>query len=200
MDAEGNFLRIRENPHRERTASTLDVLRKDVYLTGSSVTVRKGMYAEFPELLDDVVNEDKVTAFRCSFFGGAIYLDEPLVRYREGVGVATMGGAILSGRDDPEKELRYMRMVYTRRASVLEQAQTDCGGQMLAGKVPANVMDALRLLRKQTGQVLAFLQRPGISKLPALVAGAGMSRKAVKIAVLALMPGCYRRYKLKRQR
>lgn len=200
MDADGNFIRIRANPHRDHTQSPLEILRRDVYLTGASVTVRKQLYSDFPPLSDDVVNEDKVTAFRCAFSGGAIYLEEPLVRYREGLGAATMGGAILTGRDDPEKELRYMRMIYLRRKQVLAQARVDCGSPALVGKVEAIVVHELMRLVKRTDQVLAFLDRPGFLRFPALLSGAGLTRKAVKIAVLALAPTLFRRYKLRRRR
>lgn len=200
MDPDGNFIRIRANPHRDHTQVPLEILRRDVYLTGASVTVRKSLYSDFPPLADEVINEDKVTAFRCSFFGGAIYLDEPLVRYREGLGAATMGGAILSGRDDPDKELRYMRMIYSRRASVLAQAELDCESRSLAGKVTDAIRQELQALRRRTDQVLDFLDRPRIGKLPGLFAGAGWTRKAVKIALLGLAPVLYRRYKLRRRR
>lgn len=197
MDADGNFIRIRENPHRHATDNPHDVLVRDVYLTGSSVTLRKKMYADFPGLQDDVVNEDKVTAFRCAFFGGAIYLDEPLVRYREGVGAATMGGAILSDREDPAKELRYMRMVFSRRASVLAQAWEDCHSPVLTSEVGPELLRVVQTLRRRVQRVMAFLDQPAVWRLPQLVAGAGFTRKTIKIAVLLLLPDLYRRYKLR---
>jgi hypothetical protein len=48
VDAEGRVLFVRENPHRERLDSPEAVLAHDVYLTGSSVTVDRWLYAGFP--------------------------------------------------------------------------------------------------------------------------------------------------------
>ena len=195
VDATGRVLYVRENPHRHRLDSPEAVLAHDVYLTGSSVTVDKWLYAGFPALLPDVVNEDKVTAFRCAFHGGAVYIDQPLVRYRAGVGVSTLNGALLHGRDDPAREARYVRTGLARRRSVLAQMQLDCREGPIAGQVGPSLTDAIAREASMLDRLLAFADRPTFLALPGVVAAAGLTRKTVKLAILFLMPGLFSLYK-----
>ena len=195
VDAEGQVLFVRENPHRDRLVSPAAVLEQDAYLTGSSVAVDRSLYADFPALLPEVVNEDKVTAFRCAFLGGAIYIDQPLVNYRAGVGVSTLNGAILEGRDDPAREARYVRTGLARRRSVLAQMQVDCAKGLIAGKVDPSLQTALAREARALDRLLAFADRPRFLALPGVIATAGLNRKTVKIAILFLMPGLFTLYK-----
>lgn len=195
VDANGRILYVRENPHRHRLDSPEEVLAHDVYLTGSSVTVDRWLYAGFPALLPGVVNEDKVTAFRCAFLGGAVYLEQPLVRYRAGVGVSTLNGAILKGRDDPAREARYVRTGLARRRSVLAQMQVDCTQGPIAGKVDPSLAAAIAREGNTLDLLLAFADKPRYLALPGVVAAAGLTRKTVKLAILFLMPGAFSLYK-----
>ncbi len=198
--ADGTPLHLRRNPHREIFGSPAQVVARDAYLTGSSVVLRRGMYADFPPLNADVVNEDKVTAFRCAFHGGAVYIDEPLVHYRAGVGVSTLHGDILSGREDPVREARYVRTGLARRLSVLGQMRVDAGSGPLAGKVPGEVLRAIEVEAKGLRRALAFMDDPRASRLPGLFAAAGFGRKTLKIALLGMAPRLYHRYKVLRHR
>ena len=194
VDAEGRVLYVRENPHRDRLDSPAAVLEQDAYLTGSSVTVDRWLYAGFPALLPDVVNEDKVTAFRCAFPGGAVYLEQPLVRYRAGVGVSTLNGALLHGRDDPIREARYVRTGLARRRSVLAQMQIDCSKEPIAGKVDPSLEAAIAREARTLDRLLAFADKPRFLALPGVFAAAGINRKTVKLATLFLMPGLFTLY------
>ena len=198
VDASGKFLYERWNPHRDLVDSPEAVLDNDVYLTGSVLTVRRSLYADFPKLRPDVVNEDKVIAFRCAFFGGAIYVEEPLVIYRSGVGNSTLQGDILHGRDDPEREARYVRTTVAWRLSLLKQFQLDADSPALAGRVTPALRKKIDGMASSIALVLQFIDAPAISKLPVLLAAGGMNRKTMKIAVLFLAPGLFRRYKLLR--
>ena len=195
VDAEGQVLFVRENPHRDRLDSPAAVLEQDAYLTGSSVTVDRRLYADFPALLPDVVNEDKVTAFRCAFLGGAVYIRQPLVNYRAGVGVSTLNGALLHGRDDPAREARYVGTGLARRRSVLAQMQVDCSKEPLAGLVDASLEAAIAREGKMLDRLLAFADRPRFLALPGVFAATGLNRKSVKLAILFLMPGMFTLYK-----
>ena len=195
VDAKGRILYVRENPHRHRLDSPEAVLEHDVYLTGSSVTVDRRLYADFPALLPDVVNEDKVTAFRCAFLGGAVYIKQPLVNYRAGVGVSTLNGALLHGRDDPAREARYVRTGLARRRSVLAQMQVDCAKGPIAGKVDPSLEAAIAREARTLDRLLAFADRPRFLALPGVIATAGLNRKNVKIAILFLTPGLFTLYK-----
>ncbi|MBN8260727.1 MAG: glycosyltransferase [Xanthomonadales bacterium] len=197
---DGAPLYLRRNPHRAIFGSPALVVARDAYLTGSSVTLRRGMYADFPPLNADVVNEDKVTAFRCAFRGGAIYIDEPLVHYRAGVGVSTLHGDILRGREDPVREARYVRTGLARRLSVLGQMQVDAGTGPLAGNVPTAVLASIEAEARGLRRALAFMDEPRAWWLPGLFAAAGLGRKSLKIALLGMAPGLYHRYKVLRHR
>lgn len=195
VDAQGQVLYVRENPHRDRLGSPDSVLAHDVYLTGSSVTVDRRLYADFPALLPEVVNEDKVTAFRCAFLGGAVYVEQPLVRYRAGVGVSTLNGALLHGRDDPAREARYVATGLARRRSVLAQMQADCSSGAIAGRVTPALEQAITREAAMLDRLLAFTARPRFLALPGVFAAAGVNRKSVKLAILFLMPGAFTLYK-----
>lgn len=195
VDAKGRTLFVRENPHRDRLDSPAAVLEQDVYLTGSSVTVDRRLYADFPALLPEVVNEDKVTAFRCAFLGGAVYIKQPLVNYRAGVGVSTLNGALLHGRDDPIREARYVRTGLARRRSVLAQMQVDCSKGPIAGKVAASLEAAIAREGRMLDRLLAFADKPGFLALPGVFAATGLNRKTVKLVILFLMPGLFTLYK-----
>ena len=158
------------------------------------------MYLDFPKLNPDVVNEDKVTAFRCAFFGGAIYIDEPLVRYRAGVGVSTLHGDILRNREDPTREASYVRTGLTRRLAVLKQMQVDVRGDALGGRDTLQLRSRIDRAAASMARVLYFIDAPALRGLPALFAAGGLSRQTAKIAILFLAPGVYRRYKLYRHR
>lgn len=195
MSASGQFVRVRGNPHLRYMESPMAVLENDVYHTGSSVTVERWLYAGFPPFHPKVVNEDKVSAFRASFFGGAIYIDEPLVNYREGVGVASMYGATLSGRDDPAREATYVLTMMRRRLWLLCQLQIDIQSSVLIGRVTQKLSAKLDRMASSTARMLRFIERPALAGVPALIAVAGLNRKTAKIVVLFLMPGVFRRYK-----
>jgi len=195
VDAEGRPLFVRENPHHGRLGSPQAVLAHDVYLTGSSVTVDRRLYADFPALLPDVVNEDKVTAFRCAFLGGAVYIRQPLVNYRAGVGVSTLNGALLHGRDDPAREARYVRTGLARRRSVLAQMQLDCTKEPIAGKVDPSLEGAIAREARTLDRLLAFADKPSFLALPGVFRAAGLDRKTVKLVILFLMPGLFTLYK-----
>ena len=195
MSASGQFMRVRGNPHLRHMESPMAVLENDVYHTGSSVAVDRCLYADFPPLHPNVVNEDKVSAFRASFFGGAIYIDEPLVNYREGVGVASMHGATLSGRDDPAREATYMQTMMRRRLWLLSQLQLDIQSKVLTGRVTQELRTKIDRMASSTARIVRFIERPTLAGVPALIAAAGMNRKTAKIAVLTLTPEVFRRYK-----
>lgn len=195
VDATGQFLYVRQNPHRHRLGSPEAVLQHEVYLTGSSVTVDRWLYAGFPALLPDVVNEDKVTAFRCAFRGGAVYLDKPLVNYRAGTGVSTLNGALLHGRDDPTREARYVRTGLARRRSVLAQMQVDCSQGPIAGQVAPSLEAAIAHEAEALDRLLAFADAPRWLALPGVLAAAGLNRKTLKLAILLLMPAGFSLYK-----
>ena len=195
VDASGNFLYERWNPHRDLVDSPEAVLDNDVYLTGSVLTVRRWLYADFPKLRGDVVNEDKVIAFRCAFFGGAIYIEEPLVIYRSGVGNSTLQGDLLHGRDDPEREARYVRTTVAWRLSLLKQCQVDVESPALAGRVTPALKGKIDAMVSSVARILQFIDTPTLSNVPALFAAGGMNRKTMKIVVLFLAPGLFRRYK-----
>jgi len=195
MSATGQFMRVRGNPHLRHMESPMAVLENDVYHTGSSVTVDRWLYAGFPPFHPNVVNEDKVSAFRASFFGGAIYIDEPLVNYREGVGVASMNGATLAGRDDPAREAMYVLTMMRRRLWLLSQLQLDIQSNALIGRVTQELRTQLDRMMSSTACILRFIERPTLAGLPALIGAAGLNRKTAKIVVLTLMPGVFRRYK-----
>jgi len=195
MSATGQFMRVRGNPHLRHLESPMAVLENDVYPTGSSVTVDRRLYAAFPPLHQNVVNEDKVSAFRASFFGGAIYIDEPLVNYREGVGVASMYGATLAGRDDPAREAKYVLTMMRRRLWLLSQLQLDIQSNALIGRVTQELRTQLDRIASSTARILRFIERPTLAGVPALIAAAGLNRKTAKIVVLSLIPGLFRRYK-----
>lgn len=199
VDASGKTLHDRWNPHRAIVDSPEAVLANDAYLTGSSVAVRRSMYVDFPKLNPDVVNEDKVTAFRCAFFGGAIYIDQPVTKYRAGVGVSTLRGEILRGREDPALESRHIRTSLTRRLSVLRQAQADAGSPALAGRITPALRAGIDDKAAAVARMLRFVDAPTLAGLPALFAAGGFNRKTAKIAILFLAPGMYRHYKLRRQ-
>ncbi|MEO7916820.1 MAG: glycosyltransferase [Dokdonella sp.] len=196
MDHEGNTVRLRQNPHRNNMVSPETIIDKDVYLTGSSVTVNKSLYADFPPLHRDVVNEDKVTAFRSAFRGGAIYIEQPLVRYREGVGVSTLNGTILSGREDPAREAKYVKTGIMRRLAVLRQMKIDCLSDALLHLVEPALLAKLDRDIKDNEQTLRFMETPKLVALPSMLAAQGFNRETAKVAVLYLMPCLYRRYKL----
>lgn len=200
IDAKGREIRIRENPHRHLTDSPHEVLSKDVYLTGSSVTVHRSIYSDFPPLLPDVVCEDKVTAFRCAFSGGAVYVDQPLVKYRAGVGVSTLHGALLSGGEDPIRETHYIRTTLARRLSTLRQIRLDCTGSPIAQRIDAGLWGQINRECGRIERTLGFMEQPHVIRLPVLIMAAGLSRKTVKIATLGLLPWLYHWYKLVRRR
>ena len=195
VDAAGQVLFVRQNPHRDRLDSPQAVLEHDAYLTGSSVTVDRSLYADFPALLPDVVNEDKVTAFRCAFLGGAVYIEHPLVDYRAGVGVSTLNGAILEGRDDPAREARYVRTGLARRRSVLAQVQVDITKGPIAGMVDPSLEGAIAREARTLDRLLAFTDEPSFLALPGVFRAAGLDRKTVKLVILFLMPGLFTLYK-----
>jgi hypothetical protein len=195
MDHEGNMVWLRQNPHRNNLTSAETVIDKDVYLTGSSVTVHKSLYSGFPPLHQAVVNEDKVTAFRCAFKGGAIYIEQPLVHYREGVGVSTLNGALLAGREDPVREATYIKTGTMRTLAVLQQMRIDCLGDALVHLVkPALLLKLDRDIQAKQ-RALRFMQTPTLIGLPGLFSAEGFNRKTAKVAVVFLMPGGFRRYK-----
>ena len=195
MDASGHVLYERRNPYRDVTDSPRAVLERDIYLTGSSVAVLRGMYTYFPALNVDVVNEDKVTAFRCSFFGGAIYLDQPVTKYRLGVGVSTLHGDILQGREDPALESRYIRTGLMRRMSVLKQAKVDAASCILSGQLTPDVQACLDRQVKSVSGLLHFVENPTWLGFPSLFSAGGFNRKTLKIAILFLVPSVFRHYK-----
>ena len=200
VDAAGNFLYERWNPHRDIVDSPEAVLDNDVYLTGSVLTVRRGLYADFPKLRTDVVNEDKVIAFWCAFFGGAIYVETPLMIYRSGVGNSTLQGELMHGRDDPEREARYVRTTVAWRLSLLKQFQLDVASPVLAGRVTPALRRKIDKMAASVARVLQFIEAPTLSKLPALFASGGLNRKMMKVAILFLMPDWFRSYKRLRHR
>ncbi len=197
MDHEGHLLWLRQNPHRNNLASPQTVIDQDVYLTGSSVTIHKSMYSSFPPLHKAVVNEDKVTAFRCAFRGGAIYIEQPLVHYREGVGVSTLNGAMLSGREDPMLEARYVKTGARRSMAVLQQMKIDCMGDALAAVVEPSLLVKLDRDIQCKERSLRFMEEPSLIGLAGLFTAEGFNRKTVKVAVLFLMPRLFRRYRLR---
>ena len=199
VDAAGRVLLDRWNSFRSYIDAPESVLANDACLTGCSVVVRRLLYTDFPELGADVVNEDKITAFRCSFFGGAIYVDEPLVRYREGVGVATLQGELLRGREDPEREARYIRTRLIRRFAVLKQMRVDIESNALAGRVSPELRCRIDEDTASLGKILKFVDAPRLRALPELLGAVGVSRETLKIATLFLAPGLFRRYRLFRK-
>lgn len=199
VDAEGNFLYARRNPYRDIVDSPEAVLENDVYLTGSVLTVRRALYVDFPPMRTDVVNEDKVIAFRCAFFGGAIYVEEPLLTYRAGVGNSTLQGDIMLSRADPEREKRYVRTTVAWRRSLLRQFQLDADSPALAGRVSPGLRARIDAMEASCARVLRFIETPSLLGLPALFAAGGMNRKTAKAAVLFLAPWLFRHYKLRRQ-
>lgn len=198
-DAKGNLLHDRWNSFRAFLGSPEAVLANDACLTGSSVTVRRSIYTDFPGLNADVVNEDKITAFRCAFFGGAIYVDEPLTIYRVGVGVATLQGDLLLSREDPEREARYIRTNLVRRLAVLKQMQVDAESSVLIGRISPVTRCKILAMATSVARVLSFVDAPKLAQLPVLLAAGGLNRKTLKIAILYLAPGLFRRYKLLRK-
>jgi glycosyltransferase involved in cell wall biosynthesis len=200
IDAEGRFLYARWNPYRDISDSPEAVLTNDVYLTGSVLTVRRALYADFPPMRDDVVNEDKVIAFRCAFFGGAIYIEEPLLTYRAGVGNSTLQGDLLLSRADPEREKRYVRTTIAWRRSLMRQFQLDIDSPALAGRVSPALRSRIDAMESSLSRVLKFIDAPSLLGLPGLFMAGGINRKVVKTAILFLVPGMFRHYKLRRQR
>ena len=199
VDAFGIKLHDRWNPHRAIVDCPEAVLENDAYLTGSSVAVRRSMYTDFPKLNADVVNEDKVTAFRCALFGGAIYLNQPVTMYRAGVGVSTLQGQVLRGREDPTLESRYIRTNISRRLSVMRQVQVDAGSAALISRMTPTLRARINDMVASLARVLRFVDSPTLSGLPALFASGGFNRKTLKIATGFLAPRIYRHYKLVRQ-
>jgi hypothetical protein len=195
IDAEGHKLYVRQNPYRDLTDEPAVVLERDVYLTGSSVTVDRSIYAGFPQLVEGVVNEDKVTAFRCSFSGGAVYVDQPLVHYRAGVGVSTLNGAILDRRNDPVVESRYIRTGLERRRSVLEQMLLDSERGPIAKEVDPSLREKIANEARMLDRMLAFTKKPSVFALAGIMITAGFTRKTLKLAVLFLMPWMFSLYK-----
>ena len=126
-------------------------------------------------------------------------MDEPLTIYRVGVGVATRKGDLLLSREDPEREARYIRTNLVRRLAVLKQMQVDAESSVLIGRISPVTRRKILAMATSVARVLSFVDAPKLAQLPVLLAAGGLNRKTLKIAILYLAPGLFRRYKLLRK-
>jgi hypothetical protein len=89
------------------------------------------------------------------------------------VGVSTLNGALLQGRDDPAREARYVRTGLARRRSVLAQMQVDCTKGPIAGRVDPSLDKAITREGNMLDRLLAFADKPSFLALPGVFGAAG---------------------------
>ena len=65
------------------------LLKRNLGVFGASHAWCRSISREFPPLYENVINEDVVIPFRAMLMDGGIYLDDPLVRYRSNIGLAS---------------------------------------------------------------------------------------------------------------
>lgn len=176
IDVHGVPLGLFDNPFVSDITCPKSVIRRLAWLTGSSVTLHRDLVNRFPALRPDVVNEDMIWAFRCSLFGGAIYIEQPLVRYRVNVGVSSLpddGGGV-------ERENAFLRENARRRAAVLAQMVVDiesCEG--LSAIRRRELLDVARVRLSVEKHTQELMDNPTAARMLALAMRTRRLREAL---------------------
>ena len=97
-------------------------MRKTTVLGATHAYTRR-VWDMFGDISSKVTNEDKVIGFRSSLLGGCLFINEPLVKYRDGGESGTLGKPLRAFHRDGM--LRYMRnlLVLKQHVSDLEKVK-----------------------------------------------------------------------------
>ncbi|MEH6590009.1 MAG: glycosyltransferase [Halioglobus sp.] len=99
IDQFGNAMGIRRCQYLSALENAASIAKINPPVMGSSHAWHKGVFEKFPPLGLGVIHEDRAIPFRSSMLGEVMYLDEPLVKYREGTGITASTSNIFSHED-----------------------------------------------------------------------------------------------------
>jgi GT2 family glycosyltransferase len=172
--------------------------RVDAYAAGATLAVRRPVIEAFGPLQPDI-HEDIVLPFRASLLGEAIYLDEPLVRYRRHAESMT---ADLDRFASLEAYRTRMQLGIARARNHLASRRADL--LTAASLMPQRSQDFALLNRiadrslasaELTAHLVAERFMTRISALFQLTRSGAYRDEWVNHAALALMPDAYLHYK-----
>jgi glycosyltransferase involved in cell wall biosynthesis len=172
--------------------------RVDAYAAGATLAVRRAVMEVFGPLRSDI-HEDIVLPFRASLLGEAIYLDEPLVRYRRHAASMT---ADLDRFTSLAAYRRRMQQGIARARNHLASRRSDLLTAMNLMPKRAQDFAALNEIAdrslanaEMTAQLVAENFIPRISALFHLTRSGAYRDEWANHTALALMPGAYLFYK-----
>jgi hypothetical protein len=199
IDKDGRPMGEGNVPHAPSNVNTRRWFAQvDAYAAGATLAIRRPVAEVFGPLEPDI-HEDIVLPFRASLLGEAVYLDEPLVRYRRHAASMT---ADLDRFASLEAYRARMLLGIARARRHLESRHADL--QTAARLMPqrAGEFADLRSIADESlasAELTAQLVSDGfVDRLSALfrLARSGAYRDEwAQHAALALMPGAYLRYK-----
>lgn len=157
ISAKGEELGFMDNPYIHILTDPVKVVRAMAWLTGTTVALRRELVTRFPPLLEKIVNEDMVWAFRSALLGGSVYLVEPYVHYRVGVGISSFN----SHGDVVQENLR-RKVRLERELAVLEQMQIDISAFSAGNVCSPQIADQVGKSIRQCQLQLEFIRKPCI--------------------------------------
>jgi hypothetical protein len=165
---DGTELRTRQRDrHAQLAAKSLaEVATTKNNGIGAAFAWHKDLYRAFGPITETAAIEDRVLYFRARLLGDVGYIDEPLVRYRRGIGLSF---TTVSGPDGERKSL-------LRDIATFRQRIADC---TIAASVPDRTQ-VLDVLRKKLNRRLRELDSLTVAAAPEPPGSVGSGEAALR--------------------
>ena len=201
IDKDGRPLGTGRVPHPPSNVDTRRWFAQvDAYAAGATLAIRRPVAEVFGPLEPDI-HEDIVLPFRASLLGEAVYLDEPLVRYRRHASSMT---ADLDRFASLEAYRTRMLLGIARARRHLESRHADLLTAARLMPQRAEEFASLRSIADQslasaesTAQLVSDRLADRVAALVRLTRSGAYRDEWAQHAALALAPGAYLRYKRK---
>jgi hypothetical protein len=201
IDKDGLPLGTGRVPHPPSNVNTRRWFAQvDAYAAGATLAIRRPVAEVFGPLEPDI-HEDIVLPFRASLLGEAVYLDEPLVRFRRHAASMTADldrfasleayrARMLLGIARARRHLESRHADLQTAANLMPQRAADFAGlRSIADRSLANAESTAQLVAEDFADRVAALLR--------LTRSGAYRDEWAQHAALALAPGAYLRYKRK---
>lgn len=148
-------------PIRETGHSILNCALKGGLIIGASHAWHKSLFTTFGDITEKGAYEDLVLAYRSAILGGLVYIDEPLVYYRHGVGISH-----IKKENVPKKIANRNKLAYVNKHMIPVLKQRLIDSEHISNKTVK--IQTQKIIAKEINKfqiIDAFLERHKIIKI-----------------------------------